>query len=126
MSKRGEPSTRPQTTSTKAKPVRRKMDTRSRLKEIVCYVMFEDEENVTDNYSIVDDPLSRDKWLDPIEIAVMAEKEFGLPESEWPDEVFESFGKLFTHLQSLAYLAVKCPVIAPECPRNDREAHGRL
>lgn len=119
-------STKAEVRGTKSKPQRKSADTRTRLKEIVCYIMFEDEVNVTDSYSILDDPLAVDKWLDPVEIAVMAEKEFGLPESEWPDEVFQSFGKLFTHLQSLCYLAVKHPALAQNGDLSDREAHGRL
>lgn len=115
-------STKPQFKGTKAKPQRRKMDTRSRLKEIVCYIMFEDEQNVTDSYDILNDPLTVDKWLDPIEIAVMAEKEFGLPETEWPDEVFKSFGSLLAHIE----LALNTPAIASGFDLSRPEAHGRL
>lgn len=115
-------STKAQVTGTKSRPVRRKMDTRSRLKEIVCYIMFEDEVNVNDSYSILDDPLTVDKWLDPIEIAVMAEKEFGLPETEWPDEVFQSFGSLLAHVNSL----MNTPAIASGFDLSHPEAHGRL
>lgn len=121
-------STGPQVTGTKAKPQkqRRKTDTRSRLKEIVCYIMFEDGQNVTDSYDILNDPLTVDKWLDPIEIAVMAEKEFLLGECEWPDEVFQSFGKLLSHLESLLHPSPECPPIAPGFDLKRPEAYGRL
>jgi hypothetical protein len=105
-------STKAEVRGTKSKPQRKYGDTRTRLKEIVCYIMFEDEANVNDSYDILNDPLTVDKWLDPIEIAVMAEKEFGLPESEWPDEVFQSFGKLFSHLESLLHHSPECQPIA--------------
>lgn len=119
-------STKPEVRGTKSRPQRRKMDTRSRLRDIVCYVMFEDESNVTDSYDILNDPLTVDHWLDPIEIAVMAEKEFQLPESEWPDEVFSSFGKLLGHLESLLHPALNTPAIAPGFDLTRPEAHGRL
>lgn len=105
-------STKAEVRGTKSKPQRKSADTRTRLKEIVCYIMFEDEVNVTDSYDILNDPLTVDKWLDPVEIAVMAEKEFGLSEAEWPDEVFQSFGKLFSHLESLLHSSPQCPPIA--------------
>jgi hypothetical protein len=84
--------------------------------------MFEDEVNVTDSYDILNDPLTVDKWLDPVEIAVMAEKEFGLSEAEWPDEAFRSFGKLLAYVEA----ALKHPAIAPQSLMSDREDHGRL